>query len=128
MTFDLTPTAAQHDLARRAHEFAENVIRPVALEYDQKQEFPWPVLEEAAQAGFYSPLFYRDLIGDPPGLSLPMFMEELFWGCAALCGPARRPQPGGGGARGAGRRQRRPQSADHGPPRRQRLDPRRPQD
>ncbi len=30
MTFDLTPTAAQHDLARRAHEFAESVIRPVA--------------------------------------------------------------------------------------------------
>ena len=84
MTFDLTPTAAQHDLARRAHEFAENVIRPVALEYDQKQEFPWPVLEEAAQRGFYSPLFYRDLIGDPSGLSLPMFMEELFWGCAGI--------------------------------------------
>jgi len=40
MTFDLTPTAAQHDLARRTHEFAESVIRPVALDYDQRQEFP----------------------------------------------------------------------------------------
>src|SRR5947209_20212704 len=84
MTFDLTPTAAQHDLARRTHEFAESVIRPVALDYDQKQEFPWPVLEEAAQRGFYSPLFYRDLIGDPSGLSLPMFMEELLRGCAGI--------------------------------------------
>jgi alkylation response protein AidB-like acyl-CoA dehydrogenase len=84
MTFDLTPTAAQHDLARRAHEFSESVIRPVALEYDQRQEFPWPVLEEAAQRGFYSPLFYRDLIGDPTGISLPMFMEEVFWGCAGI--------------------------------------------
>ncbi len=84
MTFDLTPTAAQHDLARRAHEFAEDVVRPVASEYDQRQEFPWPVLEEAATRGFYSPLFYRDLIGDPSGLSLPMFMEELFWGCAGI--------------------------------------------
>lgn len=84
MTFDLTPTAAQHDLARRAHEFSESVIRPVALEYDQRQEFPWPVLEEAAERGFYSPLFYRDLIGDRTGLSLPMFMEELFWGCAGI--------------------------------------------
>jgi len=45
MTFDLTPSAAQQDLARRAHEFAESVIRPVALDYDQRQEFPWPVLE-----------------------------------------------------------------------------------
>jgi acyl-CoA dehydrogenase len=84
MAFDLTPTAAQHGLARRAHEFAESVIRPVALDYDQRQELPWPVLEEAAQRGFYSPLFYRDLIGDPTGLSLPMFMEELFWGCAGI--------------------------------------------
>ena len=50
----------------------------------QRQEFPWPVLEEAAARGFYSPLFYRDLIGDPTGLSLPMFMEELFWGCAGI--------------------------------------------
>ncbi|MBB2989285.1 acyl-CoA dehydrogenase [Mycolicibacterium iranicum] len=84
MTFDITPTAAQHDLARRAHQFAEEVVRPVAADYDQRQEFPWPVLEEAATRGFYSPLFYRDLIGDPTGLSLPMFMEELFWGCAGI--------------------------------------------
>src|SRR5215467_5207744 len=84
MTFDLTPTGAQHDLARRTHEFAEQVIRPVALDYDQRQDFPWPVLEEAAERGFYSPLFYRDLIGDPTGLSLPLFMEELFWGCAGI--------------------------------------------
>lgn len=84
MGFDLTPTAAQHDLAKRTHEFAETVVRPVALGYDKRQEFPWPVLEEAAEQGFYSPLFYRDLIGDPTGLSLPMFMEELFWGCAGI--------------------------------------------
>ena len=60
------------------------MIRPVAADYDHRQEFPWPVLEEAAQRGFYSPLFYRDLIGDPSGLSLPMFMEEIFWGCAGI--------------------------------------------
>ena len=84
MALDLAPTIAQHDLARRAHDFAESVIRPVAADYDRRQEFPWPVLEEAASAGFYSPLFYRDLIGDPTGLSLPMVMEEIFWGCAGI--------------------------------------------
>ncbi len=84
MTFDLTPTAAQHDLAKRTHDFARDCVRPVAAHYDRAQEFPWPVLEEAAERGFYSPLFYRDLIGDPTGLSLPMFMEELFWGCAGI--------------------------------------------
>ncbi|WP_040808054.1 acyl-CoA dehydrogenase family protein [Nocardia concava] len=84
MTFDLTPTAAQHDLVKRVHEFAKDHVRPVASHYDRTQEFPWPVLEEAAERGFYSPLFYRDLIGDRTGLSLPMFMEELFWGCAGI--------------------------------------------
>jgi acyl-CoA dehydrogenase len=84
MGFDITPTAAQQDLAQRTHEFAEKCVRPVAAEYDQRQEFPWPVLEEAAERGFYGPLFYRDLIGDSTGLSLPIFMEELFWGCAGI--------------------------------------------
>ena len=40
MSFDLTPTGAQHDLARRTHEFSESVIRPVAADYDARQEFP----------------------------------------------------------------------------------------
>ncbi|MEU0540402.1 acyl-CoA dehydrogenase family protein [Nocardia sp. NPDC005978] len=84
MTFDLTPTAAQQDLVRRVRDFTQECVRPVAAHYDRAQEFPWPVLKEAAERGFYSPLFYRDLIGDPTGLSLPMFMEELFWGCAGI--------------------------------------------
>src|ERR1700758_4365344 len=150
MTFDLTPTAAQHDLARRTHEFAEEVIRPVALHYDQRQEFPWPVLEEAAQRGFYSPLFYRDLIGDPTGISLPMFMEELFWGCAGIglaivmpalalsaIGQSASPEQmlewapecfGTPGDLGARRWQRRTEPAHPRAPRRRRLDHRRPQD
>jgi alkylation response protein AidB-like acyl-CoA dehydrogenase len=84
MSFSLTLTAAQHGLVDRTHRFAEEVIRPVADQYDREQEFPWPILERAAAEGFYSPLFYRDLIGDPTGLSLPLFMEELFWGCAGI--------------------------------------------
>ena len=59
-------------------------MRPVAARYDREQEFPWEVIEAAAKEGFYNPLFYRDLIGDPTGLSLPLFMEELFWGCAGI--------------------------------------------
>src|SRR5689334_3590846 len=82
--FTLELTAAQHDLVQRTHRFAEEVIRPQADHYDRAEEFPWPVLEEAARQGFYNPLFYRDLIGDPTGLSLPLFMEELFWGCAGI--------------------------------------------
>jgi len=84
MSFDLSLTPAQHDLVARTHRFAAEVIRPAAPRHDADQEFPWEILEEAAQQGFYNPLFYRDLIGDPSGLSLPLFMEELFWGCAGI--------------------------------------------
>src|ERR687894_3131936 len=84
MSFSLALTPAQHDLVERTHRFAEEVVRPAAAHYDREQEFPWPVLEAAAREGFYNPLFYRDLIGDPTGLSLPLFMEELFWGCAGI--------------------------------------------
>src|SRR5918911_1180432 len=84
MGFSLELTPAQHELVRRTHRFAEEEIRPVAGHYDREEEFPWPVLERAAEEGFYNPLFYRDLIADPTGLSLPLFMEELFWGCAGI--------------------------------------------
>ena len=39
---------------------------------------------EGAQRGLYSPLFYRNLVGDRTDLSSPMFVEELFWGCAGI--------------------------------------------
>src|SRR5919204_1116039 len=84
MAFDLELTPAHHDLIERTHHFAEEVVRPVADRYDRAEEFPWPVLERAAEEGFYNALFYRDLIADPTGLSLPLFMEELFWGCAGI--------------------------------------------
>jgi acyl-CoA dehydrogenase len=82
LDFSLTP--AQHDLVERTHRFAEEEIRPVAGRYDKEEEFPWPVLERAAEEGLYNALFYRDLLSDPTGLSLPLFMEELFWGCAGI--------------------------------------------
>jgi acyl-CoA dehydrogenase len=84
MSFSLALTPAQHDLVERTHRFAADVMRPVAEHHDREEEFPWEVLERAAEEGFYNPLFYRDLIGDPTGLSLPLFMEELFWGCGGI--------------------------------------------
>jgi acyl-CoA dehydrogenase len=84
VSFDLSLTPAHHELVARTHRFAEEVVRPAAAHHDREQEFPWEILERAAREGFYNPLFYRDLIGDPTGLSLPLFMEELFWGCAGI--------------------------------------------
>src|SRR6202050_2220588 len=84
MGFTLELTDEQAALREKTHVFAREVIRPVAMEYDRRQEFPWPVLEEAARAGLYGWELYAQLSTDPTGLSLPILMEELFWGCAGI--------------------------------------------
>jgi len=84
MSFSLELTEEQSQLRDKTHQFARDVIRPVAAEYDQAQDFPWPVLEEAAKQGLYGWELYAQLSVDPTGLSLPILMEELFWGCAGI--------------------------------------------
>ncbi|MEA2481804.1 MAG: acyl-CoA dehydrogenase [Thermoleophilaceae bacterium] len=84
MSFTLELTDDQQELRDKAQAFARNVIRPAAGEYDRAQELPWPVLEEAAREGLYEPGLYGRLASDPTGLSLPILMEELFWGCAGI--------------------------------------------
>ena len=72
------------ELQKWAHEFAEKEIRPVAAEYDESEEFPWPVLKKAAEAGLYSVDIYLQSQQDSSGLTLPIVMEETFWGCAGI--------------------------------------------
>src|SRR5204863_6299680 len=84
MSFTLELTDEQQALREKAHAFAGEVIRPAATEYDQRQEFPWPVVEEAARQGLYKWELYAELSQDPTGLALPILMEELFWGCAGI--------------------------------------------
>src|ERR1700758_1899779 len=84
MSFTLDLTDEHVALKDKAHTFAAEVIRPVAAEYDRAQEFPWPVLEKAAEEGLYQWELYAQLSMDPTGLSLPILMEELFWGCAGI--------------------------------------------
>src|ERR1700749_3925624 len=84
MSFSLELTDEHIALRERTHAFARDVIRPVAAEYDRAQEFPWPVLQEAARQGLYQWELYAQLSMDPTGLSLPILMEELFWGCAGI--------------------------------------------
>jgi acyl-CoA dehydrogenase len=68
-----------------AREFAENEIRPVAPEYDETEEFPWPVVKKAAEIGLYSLEFWTEMVGqDDSGLTLPIVMEEVCWGCAGV--------------------------------------------
>jgi alkylation response protein AidB-like acyl-CoA dehydrogenase len=66
------------------HGFAEDVIRPAAAEWDEREETPWPIIQEAAKVGIYSLDFYAQQFFDPTGLGIPVAMEELFWGDAGI--------------------------------------------
>ena len=81
--FDLTEE--QRQLQEMAHAFAEKEIRPVAAEYDEKEEFPWPILEQANRVGLLSyavPEEYGGIGADT--LTDCIVQEELFWGCAGI--------------------------------------------
>ncbi|MCX5232209.1 acyl-CoA dehydrogenase family protein [Streptomyces sp. NBC_00233] len=66
------------------HGFAADVMRPAAAEWDEREETPWPIIQEAAKIGIYSLDFYAQQFFDPTGLGIPMAMEELFWGDAGI--------------------------------------------
>ena len=72
------------DLRDWVHQFAADVVRPAAAEWDEREEFPWPVVEEAAEIGLYSLDFIATQAFDETGLGFPITMEELFWGDAGI--------------------------------------------
>ncbi|QIK75565.1 acyl-CoA dehydrogenase family protein [Nocardioides piscis] len=72
------------DLRDWVHAFARDVVRPAAVEWDEREEFPWPVVEEAAKIGLYSLDFFATQSFDETGLGIPVAMEELFWGDAGI--------------------------------------------
>jgi len=67
------------------HGFAVNVMRPVAQEWDEREETPWPVIQEAAKVGIYSLDFFASALADPSGITMVLALEELSWGDAGLC-------------------------------------------
>jgi acyl-CoA dehydrogenase len=83
--FSLQLNEDQQQIQKWVHDFAESVVRPAAHEWDEKEEFPWPIVEEAAKIGLYSfDFFAQSSMGDPTGLTLPLSLEELFWGDAGI--------------------------------------------
>ncbi len=67
------------------HGFAEQSMRPIAAEWDEREETPWPFIHEAAKLGVYGLDFMMNVMGDPTGLSMMIALEELAWGDAGLC-------------------------------------------
>ena len=82
--FTLELSQDQKDIQEWAHGFAENVMRPAAHEWDEKEEFPWPVVQEAAKIGLYGFEGIAQFFADESGLSMPLVNEEIFWGDAGI--------------------------------------------
>jgi alkylation response protein AidB-like acyl-CoA dehydrogenase len=82
--FSLELSQDQAEMRDWVHEFAASVIRPAAAEWDEREETPWPILQEAAKIGLYSLDFYAQQHFEPSGLGIPVAFEELFWGDAGI--------------------------------------------
>ncbi len=82
--FSLDLDEDQLQLQKWVHDFAENVIRPVAHEWDEREETPWPIIQEAANIGLYSFDFIANAFMDKSGLLMPIAAEELAWGDAGI--------------------------------------------
>ncbi len=83
-TFSLALTQDQKDIRDWVHGFAADVMRPAAHEWDEKEQTPWPIIEEAAKIGLYGFEGLAQFFADPTGLTLPIVNEELFWGDAGI--------------------------------------------
>jgi alkylation response protein AidB-like acyl-CoA dehydrogenase len=82
--FSLELSADVSQMRDWVHEFARDVIRPAAAEWDEREETPWPIIEEAAKIGLYSLDFFGTQWMDPSGLGMVVAFEELFWGDAGI--------------------------------------------
>jgi acyl-CoA dehydrogenase len=82
--FSLALNQDQKDIREWVHGFAEGVVRPAASEWDEREETPWPIIQEAAKIGLYGFESMQQFAGDPSGLMLPIVQEELFWGDAGI--------------------------------------------
>ncbi|HSW36659.1 MAG TPA: acyl-CoA dehydrogenase family protein [Candidatus Limnocylindrales bacterium] len=80
-------TEEQLCMQQVAREFAEKEIIPIAAEFDEREEIPWPIVEKAYSAGLTNlsvPEEYGGQGVDP--LTAVLIAEELAYGCLGVNG------------------------------------------
>lgn len=82
--FSLELDEDQEQIRDWLHQFAVDVIRPAAAEWDEREETPWPIIQEASKIGLYSLDFFANQWFEESGLGVPIAFEELFWGDAGI--------------------------------------------
>lgn len=84
MSFSLQLSDDVIEVRDWVHRFAAEVVRPVAAEWDEREETPWPIIAEAAKVGLYSADLFVQQAAEPTGLGMLTVFEELFWGDAGI--------------------------------------------
>src|SRR5919109_2506770 len=82
--FSMEQNEDQRQMQNWVHGFAKDVVLPAAHEWDEREETPWPIIQEAAKIGLYSFEFLQNAFADPTGMTMPVANEELFWGDAGI--------------------------------------------
>jgi alkylation response protein AidB-like acyl-CoA dehydrogenase len=78
-------TEEQRELQALARDFARRELRPIAGEWDAREDFPPGLLATAARAGLTSYAVPREHGGGGvDAVTAALIAEELSWGCAAL--------------------------------------------
>ena len=60
--FSMALNEDQMTLRDWVHGFAEEHMRPIAAEWDEREETPWPFIQEAAKLGVYGLDFLMNAI------------------------------------------------------------------
>jgi acyl-CoA dehydrogenase len=82
---DFSLTEEQQALQAMAREFALKEMRPNASRYDRGDEFPWPIMQKAFEAGFLTCNIPEEYGGGGLGeIEMVIISEELAAGCAGM--------------------------------------------
>ncbi len=82
---DFRLTEEQEAVRKLAREFALNEMRPVARQYDESEEFPWPIIEKAHEVGLLNSVIPEEYGGVGADKMMEcLIAEELFYGCAGM--------------------------------------------
>lgn len=85
LSLDLGLTDEQKAIREAARDFTQNEIVPVALQYDESQEFPHEIFQKMGDLGFLGVLMPTELGGSGLGyIEYSLIVEEIAKGCPAI--------------------------------------------
>ncbi len=83
MHYDLTEE--QEAIIQIAREIGEKKIKPVRMEYDEKEKFPWDVVEEMRKSDLFGIYLHPNYVGlGGGGFELVLAVEELSRFCGGI--------------------------------------------